>query len=835
MHLMRRSAKVREDKKDNRKLSPKALYTSALVALALFCVLLLPPVTRKVIIGVFGYAVYAYILALMALFTGLLLGRKVNIPRLRVTILIALFFSFIITLHIMFCKELVAEGINAYIFRPFEVNSIGGVLISLASSPLILIDYPYAVLIAFLATAGLGLAALYPLFLTPKSESMVEEDDKEWAGDVDMPLQEQEQVAEQEQPAYTYSAPQYVYPTNPLTSAFGIAPNKTSIEPVKKKSKIEEIFGLNEPTHPIRTPQPKDDGIYQDYLQHSRQANEEIVRAEQDKANDLKARLAAKRRERAERQKEKEPSLDATSHFDANRQSHTDTFISSERQQSRGFEAAKENDFVKRGYNGPSIETFRLHTERGSMPANFDTTRENLEQAMQDLQIPSEVKAATRGPTFTRYELKFTKSNLSIKKLNSIESDLQMRLKAEKVSITAPIPGTDRFGIDLPNDVRDIVGIRTLLQSQQYAIPKGGIELALGVTIDREPFILDLTKAPHMLIAGATGSGKSECIKSIIISIIFKYSPEEVRLLLFDPKRVDFQHFHSLPHMLVRSPVCEPGHAMNALKWLVKEMDRRYVTLKENGVNNINSYNEDVVPYSDKPKMPRIVLLIDELADLMLVNKKVESDIVRLAQLARAAGIHLVLATQRPSADVLTRLITSNILCKVALTVQSHIDSHIILGRRGAEDLLGMGDMLYHSPQVRDAIRLQGVYVSTNEIVEAVRHICENNKAQWDSEIYGAIFSEEEEEESFSRYDLQRTERKNVKDTEELIKTALEIIIPQGTTSISDIQALLGVGYPKAKKLTTIMEQRGYITTSESGNKRVVKITMDEFNKMYSE
>jgi len=287
--------------------------------------------------------------------------------------------------------------------------------------------------------------------------------------------------------------------------------------------------------------------------------------------------------------------------------------------------------------------------------------------------------------------------------------------------------------------------------------------------------------------------------------------------------------------MLTRSPICEPGHATNALKWLVKEMERRYITLRENGVNNINSYNEDVVPYKGLPKMPRIVLIIDELADLMIVNKKVESDIVRLAQLARAAGIHLILATQRPSADVLTRLITSNILCKIAFTVQSHTDSHIILGRRGAEALLGEGDMLYHSPQVGDAVRLQGVYVSAEEVAETVRYISENNYSDWDDEIAQAIFSEPEEEESYTRFDYAPVERKGVKNTEELIRAALEVIIPQGTTSISDIQAILNVGYPKAKKLVNIMEQRSFISTSGTGNKRTVNITMDDFNKIYSD
>lgn len=817
--------------KDNHKLSPKAMYTAGLVLLAVFSSLLLFPFTKNIVIGVFGYAVYAYILGLTALFIGLLIGKKVNIPHIRAIILIALFFSFIITLHIMFCKQLIADGLNTYIFGPFESETVGGVLISLLSLPLMLLSYPYAVLVSFLLAAGLGLAALYPLLLMPKSHKTapVQEYDEERMAEIPP---EEEEKAQEQLPDYV---PEYVYPTNPLSSAFGIAPDKAKAE-IPKKRKIEEVFGLNEPTHPIR-PQPvKDSGIYEDYLERQRKAEAEKEKAERDKTYDFKARLAARRQERAEQEKEFSPvypSSDFASAADKTREPQ-------EKREHFGFIADEDEDeddfFAKKPYKAPGIDIFRLHTERGSMPANFEQTRENLERALEELQIPSEVKAATRGPTFTRYELKFTKSNLSIKKLNAKESDLEMRLKAKKVSIIAPIPGTDRFGIDLPNEVRDIVGIRTLLQSQQYAIPRTGIELAIGVTINREPFVLDLVKMPHLLIAGATGSGKSVCINSIIVSIIFKYSPEDVRLLLIDPKRVDLQHFHSLPHMLVKSPVCEPGHAMNALKWLVREMERRYITLRENGVNNINSYNEDVAPFKGVPKMPRIVLIIDELADLMIVNKKVESDIVRLAQLARAAGIHLILATQRPSADVLTRLITSNILCKIAFTVQSHTDSHIILGRRGAEGLLGEGDMLYHSPQVSDAVRLQGVYVSTGEVVEAVRYICENNPAHWDDDIHNSIFSQAEEEDILPAYESMRPqEKKDVKNTEELIKTALEVIIPQGTTSISDIQALLNIGYPKAKKLTTIMEQRGYISGSDSGNKRTVKITMDDFNKLYSD
>ncbi len=810
------------------KLAPKAAYTLGLVLLTLFSIMLIFSATRKIILGVFGYAVYAYILALAALLVGFLLGRKINLSRLRITILVALFFSFIITLHIMFSKELIAEGLNTYMFKPFEIETIGGVIISIVSLPLAVFSFPYAVLASFLITAGLGLAALYPLFLMSKGTQEARE-----AQPQEQLEAEQSEQAEKDSQEQNYTLPEYVYPSNPLNAAFGIPPDNVAA-PVKKKSKIEEVFGLNEPTHPIRTGKDKE-GIYQDFLSRQKQADEEQARIEQDKLNDFKARLAARRAERVEQAKQRRASQYGSSTDNA-QQAKDFTRSKEDIKAQEGSRDLEENYFDRNKYKPPSIDIFKIYTERGSLPANFEQVRENLERALEELQIPSEVKAATRGPTFTRFELKFTKSNLSIKKLNAKESDLEMRLKAKKVSIIAPIPGTDRFGIDLPNEVRDVVGIRSVLQSHQYAVSKGGLELALGVSINREPFVLDLAKMSHLLIAGATGSGKSVCINSIIVSIIYKYSPEDVRLLLIDPKRVDLQHFQSLPHMLVRSPICEPGHAVNALKWLVKEMERRYMTLREHNAININSYNENVAPYKVLPKMPRIVLIIDELADLMIVNKKVESDIVRLAQLSRAAGIHLILATQRPSADVLTRLITSNILCKIAFTVQSHTDSHIILGRRGAEALLGEGDMLFHSPQVGDAVRLQGVYVSAEEVAETVRYIGENNIADWDDTIAQAIFSEPEEEDPYTRFDVAKpTERKDVKNIEELIRAALEVIIPQGTTSISDIQALLNVGYPKAKKLVTIMEQRSYISVSGTGHKRTVNITMDDFNKIYSD
>ena len=768
------------------------------------------------------------------------MGKKVDIKKSRALVLIALFFSFIITLHILFSKPLIEEGGNAYILKPLEVETIGGMLISMLSMPVIaLLKYEYALVTFFLLTSALGLVALYPIFLkdAPSLNKKERSDNKEYK--IEKALQVEDILSERDEESYqelidkqglkTVSE-EYNYPVNPLSIARENI-TKNTLPNAKKRRKIDEVFGFDEEKTDEENSVEKEGESLKELFQRRREEKAVNGQELENRQNDFKARLKAKRLERANyvlshtaKQKEEEfiPNDIAQKDFTQKNTKFTNDY----------------EDAFQNKYKAPSIDIYRTFPERGSMPTNFEHYRELLENALEELAIPSEVKTATRGPTFTRYELKLAKG-LSIKRLDGKERDLQMRLKVQKVGIIAPIPGTDRFGVDIPNETRDIVGIKTLFQSQEYAIPRNGLELALGVTINRDPYVVDLVKMPHLMIAGATNTGKSVCINSIIMSIINKYSPEDVRLLLIDPKRVELNIYQELPHMLVKQTVCEPGHAMNALQWLVREMDRRYEYLKSHEVNNINSYNDNIVPYKDVKKMCRIVLIIDELADLMIVNKSVESYIVRLAQLARACGIHLIVATQRPSADILTRLITSNILSKIAFTVQANTDSRVILGKKGAEDLLGMGDMLYDCPQNNDLARLQGAFISQDEIKEAVSYIKANNQAVWESEIYNSIFKEEEtqEDEYYSGYNNfdERSESKSYSNDEELIRNALKIIIPRGKTSTSEIQALCNVGYPKAKKLITIMEQRGYISLADGAKPRQVNISMEEFDSIYEE
>ena len=486
--------------------------------------------------------------------------------------------------------------------------------------------------------------------------------------------------------------------------------------------------------------------------------------------------------------------------------------------------------YVPKPYKAPPFDLLKdyANTAGGSFPSDYGEMKEKIETTMHEFSVPAEVVTAKRGPSFTTYYLKLG-DGYKINKVTTLKDNLKMRLKVKNLRILAPIEGEDAFGIEIPNSKRDIVGLKFLLCSEEFNADSKGIRVAMGETFDGKPYIANLAKMPHLLVAGATGTGKSVFLNSVIISILYKYSPEDVRLIMIDPKRVEMSIYKGLPNLLVKEPVKEAKHAVNALKWLVEEMDRRYKLFENVGCRDIDEYNDLFRDKETEPKMPKIVLIIDEMADLMMTSKNsVEECVVRIAQLARACGIHMIIATQRPSVKVITGLIKANILHRVAFTVKSNMDSRVIMDDGGAEELLGNGDMLYSFPA--NLLRLQGALVETAEIQGVVKYIKENNEAYYDESIMSSITYEPpapSEEPSVSPQELRD------QDFEHLLRVVLKRFIMDGRASVSSVQTVHGVGYLKAKKLVDAMEERGFLGPQDGAKPRDILITMDEFYDIF--
>lgn len=439
----------------------------------------------------------------------------------------------------------------------------------------------------------------------------------------------------------------------------------------------------------------------------------------------------------------------------------------------------------------------------------IDNKKQELNDALYYFNVPAEVKNVTEGPSVTRFELSVEKG-VKVSRITALQDDIKMALAAKDIRIEAPIPGTSLVGIEVPNQNPTKVNLRSIIESPKFKNTESKLTVAMGYRINNEPLLMDIAKTPHALIAGATGSGKSVCINSILMSLLYKNHPEELRLLLIDPKMVELAPYNDLPH-LVSPVITDVKAATQSLKWAVEEMEKRYKLFAQYHVRNITAFNKKA-PYEQR--MPKIVIVIDELADLMMMAPQdVEQSIARIAQKARACGIHMLVATQRPSVNVITGLIKANIPTRIAFMVSSNVDSRTILDSGGAERLLGYGDMLYLGSGMNKPIRVQGTFVSDDEIDEVVDFI----KQQRDPEY---LFEEKEL--------LKKTQTQAQDD---LFDDVCEFMVEEGHISTSLIQRHFQIGYNRAARIIDQLEQLGYISGANGSKPRDVYITEADLNK----
>lgn len=459
-------------------------------------------------------------------------------------------------------------------------------------------------------------------------------------------------------------------------------------------------------------------------------------------------------------------------------------------------------------WNYPPLDLLKNIDEK-PQAGNLHKKMELIQKTLKDFGIDVTMTDVRIGPTVSQYTLR-PADGVKLTQITARQDDLALALAAESLRVEAPIPGKSLVGVEIPNDKKAMVGLKDLLKSKPFVASGSKLTIALGRDSAGEPAIADLTRMPHVLIAGATGSGKSVCINTTILSLLMNNSPDELRMILVDPKRVELTLYNGIPHLL--APVIhEPKDTVKALNWCVREMERRYKVLASTGKRNIEQYNQN--PELGEGHMPFIVVVIDELADLMMASaREVESKIVRLAQMARAVGIHLVVATQRPSVDVITGLIKANIPTRIAFAVTSQIDSRTIIDSTGAEKLLGLGDMLYMSTDQGKPRRVQGVYSSEEEITSIIAHI----RQQESGNRYDPTVLEEAVESRF-------VQAGGLDDEEEsLLREAYELVRKHRRASTSMLQTYMKLGYNKAKRIITAMEERGMIGPERGGKQREV-------------
>jgi len=474
-------------------------------------------------------------------------------------------------------------------------------------------------------------------------------------------------------------------------------------------------------------------------------------------------------------------------------------------------------------YKYPPISLLNANIEGGKNSRIHKNTvlecAKKLEETLKSFDVDAKVTNATIGPAVTRYEIQ-PNTGVKVSRIVNLADDISLNLASPTVRIEAPIPGKAVIGIEVPNKEVSPVFLREVIESREFNQHPSKVAFALGKDISGECVVADIAKMPHLLISGATGSGKSVCIKSLIMSILYKASPDEVKMILIDPKVVELSAFNGIPHLLI-PVITEPKKAAAALNWAVQEMVRRYKLFADTGVRDIKGYNDTIIQLEENEYLPSIVIIIDELSDLMMVAPgEVEDAICRLAQMARAAGMYLVVATQRPSVDVITGLIKANIPSRIAFAVSSQVDSRTILDMGGAEKLLGNGDMLFYPVGYQKPVRLQGAYISDKEIEKVVSFIKFERNMEYDDNVIDEINN------NMSIKDNKEDDR------DELLPQAIDLVVEIGQASVSLLQRKFRVGYARAARMIDQMEARGIIGGFEGSKPRQVLITRQQWLEM---
>ena len=479
-------------------------------------------------------------------------------------------------------------------------------------------------------------------------------------------------------------------------------------------------------------------------------------------------------------------------------------------------------------YEFPPVEFMKQPSNKGPKGSKKTLTdiATKLQKTLHSFGVAAKVENVSVGPAITRYELK-PAEGVRVSKIANLADDLALSLAAESIRIEAPIPGKQAVGIEVPNPEKELVNLREIIESNAFTGAESKLAFALGKDIAGDCVVTDIAKMPHVLIAGSTGSGKSVCINTLITSIIYKAKPSEVKLIMVDPKVVELSAYNGIPHLLI-PVVTDPRKAAGALAWAVQEMVKRYSLFAEKNVRNIKGYNEALEANNEEGKMPHIVIIIDELADLMMVAKKeVEDAICRLAQMARAAGMHLVIATQRPSVDVITGIIKANIPSRIAFAVSSQVDSRTILDSAGAEKLLGKGDMLFYPIGASKPTRIQGAFIDDKEVEKIVDFL----KANTNGPVYNEDILEEIENANKSDKEIDE-EPEDGDDADEYLMDAIESVIEIGQASTSFIQRRFKVGYARAGRIIDQMEARGIISGYEGSKPRKVLMPKERWEEL---
>jgi len=467
------------------------------------------------------------------------------------------------------------------------------------------------------------------------------------------------------------------------------------------------------------------------------------------------------------------------------------------------------------GYRLPPVSLLEEYENKksGNRKELLSNARK-LEETLNTFGVDAKVVQVSVGPSITRYELQ-PSPGVKVSRILALSDDIALSMAATSVRIEAPIPGKSAIGLELPNRETVPVSLREIIESSLFKNSASNITVALGKDIAGNPVVVDLAAMPHLLIAGATGSGKSVCINSIITSLLYKASPAQVKLILIDPKMVELSHYNGIPHLLA-PVVTEPRKATAVLSWVVQEMTNRYKEFARMGVKDIHRYNQVKQLENSKEYLPQIVVVIDELSDLMMVSPaEVEDAICRLAQMARASGIHLVVATQRPSVDVITGIIKANIPSRISFAVSSQVDSRTILDMAGAEKLTGKGDMLYYPTGEQKPIRVQGALVEEDEIERVVSFIKSQVEANYNEEVMDAAQRQDDDNE----------------DCDVLLPDAINLVLDYGQASASLLQRKFKIGYARAARIIDQMEARGIISGFEGSKPRRVLVSREDLEE----